>query len=187
MKSEIFYNKKIILAGSSIGVLLFSSQASAQIINWAPVMVQVPLSATAMIILGILLFALGTFVAPRMRRGHKGTFVITAALAGILALSAGGKIIEEARAVAVPNGIGLLITTATGPIGGMHLEPNRETLVTNDPDNVPVEITVLDPQQCIFSPVMNECMTNQVLQPGDSCHVAVVCDTMMEYPESDQM
>jgi len=174
MKSEIFYNKKIILAGSSIGVLLFSSQASAQIINWAPVMVQVPLSATAMIILGILLFALGAFVAPRMRRGHKGTFVITAALAGILALGGGGKIIDEARAVVVMT-VALDIKEPNGPVLGYHLEENKITKVTNIYTN-PVEITVLDPQLCSFEEIMDECQLNQILAPAGSCYVKVVCN-----------
>lgn len=176
MKSGIFYNnKKIILAGSSIGFLLFSTQASAQIINWAPVMMQVPLSATAMIILGILLFALGAFVAPRMRSGHKGTFVITAALAGILAVSTGGKIISEARAVTMTMTAELSITSSTGPIGGEHLTPNEITKVINDTMD-PVEITVLDPEMCSFELTMNQCQLNQVLAPSEFCFVYVICE-----------
>lgn len=102
-----------------MGTILFSGQASAQIINWIPVNA-VPLSTVSTAILVLLLLALGVFIAPRMKSRRAGMFVISAVLAGMFLVGVGGKIITEAYA---PPPV-VIITTPSGPVGGVHLTPD---------------------------------------------------------------
>jgi len=177
MKLHKFYGRKSLIASVSAGTLLVSNQASAQIINWAPVNA-VPLSTTSTIILGLLLLAFGMFVAPRIKNGHKVTFVITAVLVGMLTTNFGEKLIKKAQAGIASETLD--ITTPNGPVGGSHLVQNAITRVTNDPNNVEIVITVYDPEECIFEPVENQCGLNQHLAPGASCNTYPMC---VEYPE----
>lgn len=167
MKLHKFYGRKSLIASVSAGAMLFSSQASAQIIMWNPVNA-VPLSTTSTIILGLLLLAFGMFVAPRIKNGHKVTFVITAVLVGMLTTDFGGKLITKAQA-------GMTSLNIMTPSGEHHLERNYITPVTNDVTNVDVMLH-LDAEDCMFEPVENQCMDGQTLARGASCNAYPVCD-----------
>lgn len=165
MKLHKFYGRNSLVASLSVGGLFLSSQASAQIINWAPVNVAVPLSTTSTIIMGLLLLAFGMFVAPRIKSGHKGVFVITAVLAGLLASS---LYIIDNKAHATAS----FITTASGP---KHLLRNSSTTVDNGYSEA-VRITELNPEDCHFTEGTS-CKVGDVLNPGDSCNVNTFCET----------
>lgn len=162
-----------------VSLLLISNETIAQTISWSPLnATDVPLSNTALLLLGLSLFITAKYFTKSRQFVKNNVFIITA-ISGLLLI--GGTTLDK-KALAV---IAASIVNISTPSGTEHLAENDTTQVTNNFAN-PIRITAVDPELCTIT--ANTCTVGTILNNGDTCNVTTSCTvTDSEAPVSENI